>query len=459
MRSAGLAATLITILSVVSPAASAQVNYGDFIGANFDFLQVTETTNTPGDPAVLWGAPLLDGGGNGLQFSPPDFTSSCSAGSSDITSSLLSATIMAQPFNTIQTVSFLENGDVTLAEDPPFGDPATGAFTSISGFLTVIEDSSGPITPVVISLLGTIVPTDTFGLPDDFGTTLWSGSFTVDVEAVVPNATKAVLQLDNTLVSACGAGNTSARIQKRAVNGPSLGFIVGGCGNGMIDGDESCDAPDLGGASCGDVGCSAGTPQCTDSCTLDYGLCSSCAVCDGDGVCEQGEDCGGCPSDCLTGAGASCGDGICQAADGEDCVSCPADCNGKQGGRQSKRFCCGDGGGENPVSCSDSRCTKSDRKSDFQCVDEPTLASCCGDGWCDPGEDSCSCATDCLTPPGTELSCTNGVDDDCDSSVDCNDGDCSGDPACTASCGEKRASCNSDGDCCSGNCSRRGTCR
>ena len=65
------------------------------------------------------------------------------------------------------------------------------------------------------------------------------------------------------------------------------------------------------------------------------------------------------PSDCVggTSSGAVCGNGVCEAGNGEDCVSCAADCNGKTGGKPSNRFCCGDGDGPNPVSCSDSRCT------------------------------------------------------------------------------------------------------
>jgi hypothetical protein len=67
--------------------------------------------------------------------------------------------------------------------------------------------------------------------------------------------------------------------------------------------------------------------------------------------------------------GAVCGNGTCEAADGEDCVSCPDDCNGKQSGNPFSRFCCGSGGGENPVSCSDSRCTDG-----ASCTDVPATS-------------------------------------------------------------------------------------
>ena len=106
------------------------------------------------------------------------------------------------------------------------------------------------------------------------------------------------------------------------------------CGNGVKEGTEECDGTDFGGQTCGNFGCSGGSLSCTGSCTINSGSCTGC------------------------GGGAVCGDGICQQSS-ENCLTCPADCNGKQNGSPSGRFCCGNGGGQNPVSCSDSRCTTS----------------------------------------------------------------------------------------------------
>ena len=55
--------------------------------------------------------------------------------------------------------------------------------------------------------------------------------------------------------------------------------------------------------------------------------------------------------------------------------------------------------------------------------------------------------------------CSDGIDNDCDTAVDCDDGDCSGDAACTSSCGPKNAVCKINSDCCSGTCKRNGRCR
>ncbi|MGB5754291.1 MAG: hypothetical protein WBN87_15645, partial [Thermoanaerobaculia bacterium] len=229
--------------------------------------------------------------------------------------------------------------------------------------------------------------------------------------------------------------------------------------------DNDCDNL----VDCDDADC-AGDPAC------------AAGPCDNDGVCETGEDCISCPNDCISGTmpGAVCGNGICEAGDGEDCLSCAADCNGTQNGRPSNRFCCGDGDGQNPVSCSDSRCTAGG----LMCTDVPTTpgsyccgdATCegaedsfnceidcgaapfCGDGTCDPGEDQCSCTADCGIPPGSEAGlCTDGIDNDCGGGIDCADADCTSDPACI--CLPKNTSCSLDSECCSGDCKGNGRCR
>jgi len=120
-----------------------------------------------------------------------------------------------------------------------------------------------------------------------------------------------------------------------------------------------------------------------------------CLGCDMDGICELGENCMNCPTDCISGSAPVCGDGLCQAADGEDCLSCPSDCNGAQSGNPGNRFCCGDGTvGEGPVTCADARCTAGGNT----CEANTVLAYCCGDATCDSPETIGTCAPDC-TPP------------------------------------------------------------
>ncbi|MFQ5413393.1 MAG: hypothetical protein ACE5E6_02945 [Phycisphaerae bacterium] len=75
----------------------------------------------------------------------------------------------------------------------------------------------------------------------------------------------------------------------------------------------------------------------------------------------------------------------------------------------------------------------------------------CGDGACNGAEDGCTCPQDCGGPPAAETSCANGVDDDCDGLLDCDDLDCIGDPACP-NCLPNGAPCTADEQCCLGRC-------
>lgn len=232
------------------------------------------------------------------------------------------------------------------------------------------------------------------------------------------------------------------------------------CPNGTCGGGEdqcSCAA---------DCGTPPGTEtNCTDGIDNDCDVAVDCddtdcdgdpaCICDNDGVCEVGEDCNNCSNDCASGSGATCGNSICEAGDGEDCVSCPADCNGVQNGRPSGRFCCGGGGGQNPVDCSDNRCTSGG----FSCTDTPVVGSCCGDGTCEGAEDVNTCAIDCAVTCNVPEDCDDldaCTTDDCtggtcsNTPVDCNDNDACTADSCdpgTGACLNTAISCD-DGDAC-----------
>jgi hypothetical protein len=123
-----------------------------------------------------------------------------------------------------------------------------------------------------------------------------------------------------------------------------------------------------------------------------------CVICDNDGICEPGESCYNCPADCISGTATECGNSICETADGEDCITCPDDCNGQQHGLLQFQYCCGDGfGGNNPVTCADSRCTADGNT----CSTVTILLHCCGDATCEDIETRGNCPADCTpTVPG-----------------------------------------------------------
>ncbi len=76
------------------------------------------------------------------------------------------------------------------------------------------------------------------------------------------------------------------------------------------------------------------------------------------------------------------------------------------------------------------------------CESIEDLPPSCGDSNCDIGEDRCSCMGDCGEPTADEASCTDSVDNDCDSDIDCDDADCSSDPSCSSF-----PACDNDGIC------------
>jgi prepilin-type N-terminal cleavage/methylation domain-containing protein len=177
----------------------------------------------------------------------------------------------------------------------------------------------------------------------------------------------------------------------------------------------------------------------------------------GDSDCDADEDPCSCPKDCGTQtlseqASFNCNDGVDNDCDGNtdcadtDCVA-DASCAGV----------CGDSNcdaGENACNCSadcgaaaisetgdtacadglDNDCDGQIDCNDSECSAASSCVSICGDGSCNAGEGPCNCSTDCGAAPVTEANCEDSEDNDCDGDVDCDDSDCNGDEACVAAC-------------------------
>jgi len=69
-------------------------------------------------------------------------------------------------------------------------------------------------------------------------------------------------------------------------------------------------------------------------------------------------------------------------------------------------------------------CDDSDCPADVPPCAPPPPPPGCGDGDCSEGETNCNCPTDCGQPAASETDCENGIDDDCDGKVDSADSDC-----------------------------------
>jgi len=74
----------------------------------------------------------------------------------------------------------------------------------------------------------------------------------------------------------------------------------------------------------------------------------------------------------------------------------------------------------------------------------------CDNGTCDFGENPCNCQADCPGAESTELTCDDGIDNDCDLQIDCADLNCSGVLPCTCGneyCESFEDHCNCPADC------------
>jgi hypothetical protein len=216
------------------------------------------------------------------------------------------------------------------------------------------------------------------------------------------------------------------------------------CGNDEVETGEDCDGG-VGANNCTTIGqgFTAGSLLCGADCDWDTSGCTTC----GDGVLETGEtcDCGAVGSPCTSGqlGGTACinldsplgtpydgGTLACQTP-----TSCDFD--------ESGCYYCGDGTIDPNEDCDGTNLGGNDCTTvpggfaggtlgcDGSCNFDTSgcsVTSYCGDGTCDPGEDSCSCPADCPDDPNACSPCECGSQ---------GGGTCWCDSACT-----------SFGDCC-----------
>lgn len=190
------------------------------------------------------------------------------------------------------------------------------------------------------------------------------------------------------------------------------------------DGKTDCADPDCEGKACG-AGCS-----CKSLAKSESG-CGDLQDNDGDGTTDCSDpDCNDllCGQGCTCKSGgkseSGCGDGLDNDGDGAiDCAD--SDCEGRDcstgctcvaGAKQESRcYDFADNDGDGSIDCSDPDCTAK------ACKAPPSTAQC---------NAQAECRCNGLPPPPEELSCGDGLDNDCDTLADC------ADPACNnASCG------------------------
>ena len=192
--------------------ASADINWGNKVGTNVTYLNVTEGSPS-GDPLPLFDDPAISG--DGLVFSPTaNFKAQSILGSPaiDITDGKLNTTIVTNALGgAIDDLSIHEAGDYTLT-----GSGAGSVSVGASVFLTVTELND--TIPVAIPLgpfsLLMSPSGGTFNLPGSAGTAVpWTGNLFVDINAQLAlagvelglHATKVDYVMDNTLTALSSA--------------------------------------------------------------------------------------------------------------------------------------------------------------------------------------------------------------------------------------------------------------
>ena len=213
-----------------------------------------------------------------------------------------------------------------------------------------------------------------------------------------------------------------------------------GCGNGIMEGGESCDGTDFGGATCSDVSSyQHGALLCTDDCKLDLSLCHTC----GNGEREGAEQCDGKDLGSIT-----CND----LGYEEGTLDCLDDCTFDESGCSGSPLCgnnivdhgeeCDTGGFDTPE-CNGGTCTFP------QCGDgypNPEASEECDDGDENSDTEPNTCRTDCTHPVCGDLTADDEYGEECDGE-DLSDQTCeslgftSGELSCDNNCSFNTSTC------------------
>ena len=220
------------------------------------------------------------------------------------------------------------------------------------------------------------------------------------------------------------------------------------CGNGVDDDGDGV-------ADCADSDC-AGEPSCQPRCSSAGEACApgGAECCDELTCSTLGDPAGICAPVVET----NCDNGVDD--DRDDLTDCDdeEDCGADSACRPSSEINCDnnrDDDGDGLVDCDDPEC--------FSDIGNCPGAGCSAEGEA-CGEGGRVCCEDLACPslggmdrvcvPTTETSCSNGMDDDLDGSIDCADGaDCASDPSCQSTCSQQGTNCVPDSSpeaCCAG---------
>jgi hypothetical protein len=213
-------------LLLPSLVSAATINYGDKVGADIIYRQVTEDSVT--DPVPLYGNPTVSG--NALLFTPVNFGAFASNGSLDLTDSTLTTSIEAKQGRQIHQIAFAEAGDYTLVGT---GTAATSAIVRAPYYVRVIEVDGAPIAPLLYTGSLNFTPSNgDYYLPGDAASGVtFTGSTLIDIDAILNaaniqgDATKVLFTLNNQLIATSEQGTISF-IKKKTADGVTITTVV-----------------------------------------------------------------------------------------------------------------------------------------------------------------------------------------------------------------------------------------
>ncbi len=208
----------LTILLTLSASADATpIIYGDFAGSTVMYLDVTETANTLGDEAPLYGPPTLFG--DKLDFDPSGFAATATDESVDLTDGQLNFTLMGLPGVAIKSILFSEGGDYSLLGT---GGPFTQVIYGIAVASVTVLEVDGVALGVPVNLAFASASGDAALTGMSVVAIPWDLGISYDVHAALTTAgvdfevgaTKIKIAVNNTL-GAISTTSTGAFIAKK----------------------------------------------------------------------------------------------------------------------------------------------------------------------------------------------------------------------------------------------------
>lgn len=217
MKTTTRLAFLLSLLAILAVC----LNASDSLAGSVTFSQITQSTQTPGDPPNLYGAANTSTPNQLLFPAPSAFAATAiGAGGADITDGLLSFLVDADPMTWVTSINWDEQGTWSLIESiPNFATVATNVRNRLQGFITITEVNDAPVAIGPIAVGGLPLNFDAINnVPPD--SDVWGNGFNFDFTPY-GNVTQFRVQMNNRLLAFSegnAQGTTIAFIDKKLID-------------------------------------------------------------------------------------------------------------------------------------------------------------------------------------------------------------------------------------------------